>query len=153
MQPRTRTAAAALTATAGGLALLLNFKTPSTGVTASTSTAANQSGSGSTADTTATPGQSGSGTETITGPVESNRWGNVQVEITVEDGKITDVSLVQVPSSHVRSVEINDYAVPILVQETLTAQSAQIDMVSGATDTSQSYIASLQGALDALSST
>lgn len=166
MQPRTRTAVTALTATAGGLALVLNFKTPSTDPTAGASTAANDNSSGasggagdsssssdSAADATATPGQSGSGTETITGPVESNHWGSVQVEITVEDGKITDVSLVQAPSSHGRSVEINDYAVPILVQETLTAQSAEIDMVSGATDTSESYIASLQGALDALGNT
>ena len=143
MQPRTRSAATALTATACGLALLLNFKTPSTDATAGNSSP------GSNADNTSGTGQSRSGTETVTGPAESNRWGNVQVEITVDNGEITDVSLVQRPGSHRRSVEINDYAVPILVQETLTAQSAQIDMVSGATDTSEGYVASLQGALDA----
>jgi uncharacterized protein with FMN-binding domain len=147
MQPRTRSAATALTATACGLALLLNFKTPSTDATAGNSSP------GSNADNTSgTTGVSRSGTETVTGPAESNRWGNVQVEITVDNGEITDVSLVQRPGSHRRSVEINDYAVPILVQETLTAQSAQIDMVSGATDTSEGYIASLQGALDSLGS-
>jgi uncharacterized protein with FMN-binding domain len=54
-----------------------------------------------------------------------------------------------VPNGNFRDTEINNYAVPILVQETLTAQSANIDSVSGATVTSDGYRASLQSALDA----
>jgi uncharacterized protein with FMN-binding domain len=135
MQRRTAAALTAVSATAGGLALLLNFETPSTGTVASAA-GASTSGSGST--------------QTVDGPVESNRWGNVQVEVTVDDGRITDVTLLQVPDSHGHSVEINDRAVPVLEQETLSAQSAHIDMVSGATDTSQGYITSLQAALDQL---
>jgi uncharacterized protein with FMN-binding domain len=142
VQPGTRNAVTALGATACGLVLLLNFKTPSTDATTDANGTTDSGPAGQSA-------QSGSGSQTITGPAEANRWGTVQVEITVENGEITDVSLAQQPSSHRRSVEINDYAVPILEQETLTAQSARIDMVSGATDTSVGYITSLQGALDA----
>jgi len=70
------------------------------------------------------------------------------VEITVADKKITKVDVVEYPQNNPRDVEINDYAVPALVQETLDAQSAQIDMVSGATVTSGGYLESLQAALD-----
>ncbi len=70
------------------------------------------------------------------------------MEITVADKKITKVDVVEYPQNNPRDVEINDYAVPALVQETLDAQSAQIDMVSGATVTSGGYLESLQAALD-----
>ena len=63
-------------------------------------------------------------------------------------GKITDVSVLQYPNGNPRDQEINDYALPILIQETLDAQSAKIDMVSGATVTSAGYLQSLQSALD-----
>jgi uncharacterized protein with FMN-binding domain len=72
----------------------------------------------------------------------------VQVEITVTDGKITKVSVPVSPSGNQRDVEINDRALPVLVQETIDAQSADIDMVSGATVTSDGYVTSLQSALD-----
>ncbi len=72
------------------------------------------------------------------------------MEITVADKKITKVDVVEYPQNNPRDVEINDYAVPALVQETLDAQSAQIDMVSGATVTSDGYLNSLQSALDQL---
>lgn len=94
----------------------------------------------------------GSGTAsdggTFTGDVAQTRWGPVQVAITVADGAITDVAVPQYPDGNPRDVEINDYALPVLVQETLDAQSAQIDMVSGATVTSEGYLTSLQSALD-----
>jgi uncharacterized protein with FMN-binding domain len=70
------------------------------------------------------------------------------VEITVAGGKITKVDVVEYPQNNQRDVEINDYAVPALVQETIDAQSARIDMVSGATVTSGGYLESLQAALD-----
>jgi uncharacterized protein with FMN-binding domain len=72
----------------------------------------------------------------------------VQVGITVAGGKVTAVQVVDYPQNNGRDREINAYALPVLVQETLGAQSAQIDMVSGATVTSEGYLQSLQSALD-----
>jgi uncharacterized protein with FMN-binding domain len=72
----------------------------------------------------------------------------VQVEITTSGGKISDVEVVEYPDNNPRDQEINSYALPILVQETLDAQGADIDMVSGATVTSGGYVQSLQAALD-----
>ncbi|WP_433282368.1 FMN-binding protein [Micromonospora sp. CA-244673] len=94
-------------------------------------------------------GRVSGGSGTATGSVAQTRWGPVQVEITVSGGKITHVTAVQVPDGNHRDQEINDYAVPILRQETLTAQSARIDTVSGATVTSDGYRESLQSAIDA----
>jgi uncharacterized protein with FMN-binding domain len=87
-------------------------------------------------------------TKTYTGSVAQTRWGPVQVQITVEGDKITKVTVLQQPNGNHKDAEINSYALPILVQDTLSAQSAQIDMVSGATVTSDGYITSLQSALD-----
>jgi uncharacterized protein with FMN-binding domain len=84
----------------------------------------------------------------VTGSVAQTRWGPVQVRVTVASGKVTDVSVVQYPNDNPRDEEINSYALPILAQETVDAQSANIDMVSGATYTSQGYVESLQSALD-----
>jgi uncharacterized protein with FMN-binding domain len=85
---------------------------------------------------------------TVSGPVVQTRWGPVQVEVTVKNGKLSDVSVPQYPNGNPRDQQINAYALPVLVQETLDAQSADIDMVSGATVTSDGYRQSLQGALD-----
>jgi uncharacterized protein with FMN-binding domain len=70
------------------------------------------------------------------------------VQLTVADGKVTKVDVVQYPNGNPRDDEINSYALPILTKETLDQQSAQIDMVSGATVTSTGYLQSLQSALD-----
>jgi uncharacterized protein with FMN-binding domain len=94
-------------------------------------------------------GTSVSGGKTYTGSVAQTRWGPVQVSITVSGGKITDVGVPTYPSNNGRDVEINSYALPILRQETLQKQSADIDAVSGATVTSDGYKESLQSALDA----
>ena len=93
-------------------------------------------------------GSSSSAAKTYTGDVAQTRWGPVQVEITVKSGTITAVDVVQYPSGNHKDQEINDYALPVLVQDTLQAQSAKIDMVSGATVTSDGYVESLQSALD-----
>jgi uncharacterized protein with FMN-binding domain len=87
-------------------------------------------------------------TKTYTGDVAQTRWGPVQVKITVTDSKITAVDVPQYPSGNPKDQEINSYALPALVQSTISAQSAQIDMVSGATVTSDGYLQSLQSALD-----
>ena len=78
----------------------------------------------------------------------ATRWGPVQVQITVAGNRITDVTLLQVPDANERDVRINSAAVPVLTQETIEAQSADIDSVSGATYTSEGYTTSLQSALD-----
>ena len=72
----------------------------------------------------------------------------MQVEVKVAAGKITNVSFLQLTSDDGRSADINSQAGPILLQETLSAQSSNIDTVSGATFTSEGYLQSLQSALD-----
>jgi uncharacterized protein with FMN-binding domain len=112
--------------------------TPTTATTAGTST--------STTAAAAKPTSTYSGT--VTGTAADTRWGPVQVRVTLASGKITAVDVVQEPDSNGRDQEINADAVPQLVSETLQAQSTQIDMVSGATYTSEGYTQSLQSALD-----
>jgi len=107
------------------------------------------SSGGSAGNESSGSGSSGSGTAaTVAGSVVSTRWGDVQVTITVTDGKITAVDVPTYPTANGKDRQINAYALPILKQETLSAQSADIDMVSGATVTSEGYVESLQSALD-----
>ncbi|MEV0074348.1 FMN-binding protein [Amycolatopsis sp. NPDC050768] len=91
----------------------------------------------------------GSGGGPFTGQAADTPYGPVQVEITVSGGRITAARVVQVPQESGRDVRINSAAVPVLNQETLQAQNAEIDTVSGATYTSEGYIQSLQSAIDA----
>jgi uncharacterized protein with FMN-binding domain len=96
-----------------------------------------------------TPGSTSSAaTSTVTGSEVPTRWGPVQVQLAVAGTTITRVDVVEYPSGNPKDSEINSYALPILVQETLDQQSADIDMVSGATVTSTGYLQSLQSALD-----
>ncbi len=129
----------------------------STASSASSSPAASGSGSSSGAETGSAPPSSGSsappasttsGSGTFTGDVVQTRWGPVQVQITAASGKVTAVHVLQYPSENPRDQEINARALPTLVSETVAAQSADIDMVSGATVTSGGYLQSLQAALD-----
>lgn len=85
---------------------------------------------------------------TFTGPEVMTRWGIVQVEVTIDGGQITDARAVQVPDGNARDAQINSYAVPILESETVSANSGNIDAVTGATVTSEGYVESLQAALD-----
>ncbi len=84
---------------------------------------------------------------THSGPVVENPYGPVQVAVAEEGGKIVDVKAVQMPTEHVRSREISEQVAPMLRTEVLQAQSAEINVVSGATYTSESYASSLQAAL------
>jgi uncharacterized protein with FMN-binding domain len=117
-----------------------------------TSSGTSSSGSSSGSSGTSTGGTSSSaasaGTTTVTGSAAQTRWGPVQVRLTVSGGKVTAVDVVEYPDGNGRDQEINAQALPILVEETLSAQSAKIDMVSGATYTSEGYLTSLQSALD-----
>jgi uncharacterized protein with FMN-binding domain len=87
-------------------------------------------------------------TRTVTGATAQTKYGPVQVRITLTGSRITGASAVQSPDETARSKDINSTAVPKLNQETLQAQSADIDTVSGATYTSAGYKQSLQSALD-----
>jgi len=91
---------------------------------------------------------SSGGANTVTGPAVDTRWGPVQVRITLDGGKITAVTVPRYPDGNRKDEQINARALPVLVQETLQAQSADIDTVSGATVTSEGYVESLQAALD-----
>lgn len=98
----------------------------------------------STAATTST----GLADGTYTGDTSMNRWGPVQVQITVNDGLITDVTTLQFPDGDRKSIAINNQAIPWLIEATLAAQNADVDTISGATYTSESYRESLQSAID-----
>ncbi|WP_051274795.1 FMN-binding protein [Cellulomonas sp. URHD0024] len=87
-------------------------------------------------------------TVTIVGTVEHNRYGSVQVAVTFTGSAITKVQTLQVPTLANESRRINQSAAPVLAQEVMVAQSAQIDTVSGATYTSEGYAASVQSAID-----
>jgi uncharacterized protein with FMN-binding domain len=116
-----------------------------TGGTGSGSGSGSGSGGGSGSGTAPTPAAG----STVTGAVAQTRWGPVQVQITTDGGgTITKVEVLRYPSGSQQDDQINSYALPILVQSTLDAQSANIDMVSGATVTSEGYLQSLQSALD-----
>ena len=115
--------------------------------TSKSSTSSNSSAGGSTSGGASASGGA-STTSTITGDTVQTRWGPVQVEVSVAGSKITGVSVLQYPDTNPTDAQINGYALPILVDETMTAQSANIDMVSGATYTSTGYQQSLQSALD-----
>jgi uncharacterized protein with FMN-binding domain len=125
-------------AAGGSQAAALGPSTPGT----SSSSSGSSSGSSGSATTQGTSG-------TFTGSTVDTRWGPVQVQVTVDSGKITDVQAVVYPQENPRDQEINAYALPVLHDEVLDAQSAQIDAVSGATVTSDGYISSLQAAIDA----
>jgi uncharacterized protein with FMN-binding domain len=143
-----------LFSTVAALVLLFSYRTStdSGGTGTATAAAAAPAPTGTT-ETPAPAGTSGSGTsngtETYSGSVAQTRWGPVQVTITVSGGKITDVAVPTYPNGNHRDEEINAYALPVLTQETMSAQSADIDTVSGATVTSDGYKESLQAALDA----
>ena len=81
------------------------------------------------------------------GPAIDTRYGPVQVRVDLAGRKITDVHALQLPFEKSRSKEISDSVEPLLREEVLRAQSARIDVVSGATYTSEGYITSLQNAL------
>jgi uncharacterized protein with FMN-binding domain len=86
--------------------------------------------------------------QVLTGPVITTAYGPVQVRVTLQGSQIIDVQALQLPSERSRSVRISQEAGPILRTEVLQAQSANIDLVSGASYTSDGYARSLQAALD-----
>ncbi|MEO6205116.1 MAG: FMN-binding protein [Mycobacteriales bacterium] len=84
----------------------------------------------------------------INGPVENTRYGPVQVQVVLRSGRLITAHTLIYPQASGRDREINAYAIPVLEQEAVQAQNAQVDTVSGATYTSDGYVRSLQAALD-----
>jgi uncharacterized protein with FMN-binding domain len=155
-------AAVAIVATAIAVVLLFSFKTPAQArprtpaadvSQASPTPSASPSPSDSSAPTpTPTPTPTNPGPTykdgQYTGQVFQNQFGDTQVKVTISGGRITDVQALQLPYDRQRSAEISQYAAPQLHDEVLQAQSAQIDTLSGATYTTDSYAQSVQSALD-----
>ena len=150
----------ALVTTALGLVLLLSFKTSNPASAANpvalpSTPSGSGSGSGASSSSSSANGSSSSaastsGTRTATGNTINTAYGPVQIRITEVNGKITKVQPLQLPQTYGRDIQIDQYAVPQLIQETLQQQSSNIDMISGASYTSQGYIDSLQSAIDKL---
>jgi uncharacterized protein with FMN-binding domain len=131
-------AALTLAGTAAGLAALLSFKiqTPASAPAA-------------VAPATVPPSAAtAAGAVPLTGAVEQTQYGPMQVQVTLAGKKITSVNVLRRTDDGSESNQIDSFAIPKLTSETLTAQSAQIDAVSGASYTSSGYIKSLQSALD-----
>jgi len=161
----------AIMGTISGLVLLFSYHTSTnneaatvTGGTDTGSTDDNQSAtstpnagesSGPAPSATAEPSSSSTSSSgssstsgTYAGDAVQTRWGTVQVQITVKNGKITTADAIQYPNENGRDQQINAYAIPLLNAEVVDAQSANIDTISGATVTSDGYLQSLQSAID-----
>jgi uncharacterized protein with FMN-binding domain len=164
-----RRALLTLGGTAAGLAALLSFKTHSlaaamdpaaspptvsAGATQSMSSGTEAGSASPAASQKASPATSRASasspvsTRTVTGAVASTQYGPMQVQLTLTGTKITKVTVLQQTNLGATSGQIDSTAIPQLTSETLAAQSAHIDAVSGATYTSSGYIQSLQSALD-----
>ena len=105
-----------------------------------------------TGNPTATPTSTatGSGKQTVQGSTVNTRYGALQLEVTVDNGKITDITELAMPNNDGRSMMISQQAGPMLRDQALKANSSKIAGVSGATFTTMGYIQSLQSALDQL---
>lgn len=99
-----------------------------------------------TSTSTSTSGKYKDGT--YTGSSTSTRWGDVQVQITISGGKLTKISVLNSPNSEQKSIEINEQALPTYKSEAIKAQSANIQQISGATETYKGFTGSLQNALN-----
>lgn len=159
MSTRAKIASAAVSA---GVLLIgwqasVHSSVPSSATTSSGTTATSQPSSSATAThpTTAAPPNSATAGQatggyidgTYTGSAYSNEFGSWTVTVTIADGQITDVTASTTAQDH-HSQGINTQAVPRLRTQVLSAQSAHVDTISGATLTSKSYLSSLQSALD-----
>jgi FMN-binding domain len=145
----------AVTATIAGLVALLSFRShvPTLPVAAASGTGGGSSASPASSAAGAFPTGSASGglpasETTITGHVAETAYGPVQIQLIVKSGKIVKVAILRQPSNTIHDIQIGEFAFPRLISETLAAQDAKIDAVSGASYTSAGYISSLQSAVD-----
>lgn len=105
------------------------------------------SGSSASSGSTSTQPTSAYKDGTYTGNAADAYYGNIQVKAVIQGGKITDVIFLQYPNDRSNSVRINTQAMPYLKQEAIQAQSAEVDTVTGATDTSIAFQQSMRTAL------
>lgn len=159
----------ALLLTAVGLGLLLSFKSRPVGSNtsalggsalsgagekggatsaASPEASASHASSPTASASSSSPSAAGMKNGTFTGAAEETRYGPVQVAAVISGGKLTNVTILQVPDRGGYEAQIVQSAVPQLISEALAKQSADVDVVSGATYTSDGYAQSLQSALD-----
>src|ERR1700722_6449101 len=149
----------AVTGTIAGLVALLSFKAhaPTVPVAATSGTGSSSSAPSSSSSSPARtiPGEFQSvagpltaGEAAITGKVANTVYGPVQIQLIVKSHKIVKVAVLEQPTNTIHDIQIGEFAFPKLISETLSAQNAKVDAVSGASYTSQGYIASLQSAVD-----
>lgn len=122
----------------------------STSAAASGTSGTGRTATGASGGTTATAPQAAASAAdgTYAGATVSTRFGDVQVQVTISGGAITDVTPLHLTDADGRSVSISNRAAPMLRDEVLQAQSASVSMIGGATYTSMGYLRSLQAALD-----
>jgi uncharacterized protein with FMN-binding domain len=144
----------AVTGTIAGLVALLSFKTHAPSLSAA---ATSGTSGGSASSSSSVPGEFPTGSQAanlpagetaFTGRAASTVYGPVQVQLIVRSNKIIKVAILQQPTNTIHDIQIGQFAFPELISETLKAQNAKIDAVSGASYTSAGYIQSLQNALD-----
>lgn len=147
----------ALLSTISGLVLLFSYPTSTNksvtadtapGAGTGTTTAADPAAAAAAPTTAAAPAAAAAVSGTFTGATVQTRWGPVQVQIVVANGKVTSADAIQYPTGNGNDARINSYAIPKLNAEAVKANSAKIDMISGATVTSSGYLQSLQDAID-----
>ncbi|WP_300765911.1 FMN-binding protein, partial [uncultured Bifidobacterium sp.] len=129
------------------LAQATTATTASSGSGASASSGSSSSSSSSSSGDSASSSSTGLQDGTYTGSITTTGRGDVQVRITVSGGSITAVDALQYPQENPTSSSINDQAIPIYVKEALAAQSSEIQLVSGATETYDGFTGSLQDAI------
>jgi uncharacterized protein with FMN-binding domain len=154
----------AIVGTVAGLVALLSFKShvpsvssASAATTGGTSGTSSSGTSGTSSSSTTVPGEfpMGSlagklptGETAVTGHAGNTVYGPVQIQLIMRNSKIVKVAVLQQPMNTLHDIQIGEFAFPKLIGETLAAQTAKIDSVSGASYTSAGYVASLQSALD-----
>jgi uncharacterized protein with FMN-binding domain len=147
----------AVTGTVAGLVALLSFKSHAPSLSAAATSGTSAGSSSSSASSSSVPGEFPTGSQAVnlpadetalTGHVADTAYGPVQVQLIVRHSKIIKVAVLQQPTTTIHDIQIGQFAFPELISETLKAQNAKIDAVSGASYTSQGYIQSLQSALD-----
>ncbi len=151
----------AVTGTVAGLVALLSFKShvPPVSAAATTGGSGGSSSSSSGGSTATVPGEfpQGSlagnlpaGETAVNGHVASTAYGPVQIQLIMRNSKIIKVAVLEQPANTLHDIQIGAVAFPKLISETLAAQTAKIDAVSGASYTSAGFQQSLQGALHEL---
>jgi uncharacterized protein with FMN-binding domain len=135
----------------GGLIALLSYHPKDSGVGSRVGSSHPASTPGSVAGTSTSPASTSAAGAfkdgTYTGSTVDSEFGPVQVQAVIASGKLTDVKFLQMPNDREHSVEVTNQAKPLLLQEAVQVQSANIDTVSGATQDTEAFSKSLASAL------